>query len=347
MQTSNSNVDSPPISASIGELQQPSDTSSGGSSLRIPRLPAEILSEIFLHSLSDDLSFSPTQRRAPLIFTRICRQWREVAIGLPWLWTQLRLIADDDLRERAYAYDLWLKRSRGCPLSLKLECCTDLSEARSLLQPYIQQISSLELTFWYCRDPFMMEDFHGLKELIVRKYADDSKLAIERTISKLPVNLRKMDILDLPWICCKQLDFVADSGWAHLTHLEISIYRLDAFPRILRLCPNLSSVTILGIFHPIENQEPVTHTNLQCLYMCPSLCSNWDRELGLFKVLTLPNLRVLQAADMGSWPQEEFQAFLTRSKCSLECLAFRGVSLTDQQREAYAALVPCFEIMKY
>ncbi|KAG1793954.1 uncharacterized protein HD556DRAFT_1237206 [Suillus plorans] len=173
MQTCNSNVDSPPISASIGELQQPvsawswryshldiiikftiqSNTSSGGSSSRIPRLPAEILSEIFLHSLSDDLPFFPTQRLAPLIFTRICRQWREVALGLPWLWTQPRLIADDGFRERASAYDLWLKRSRGCPLSLKLECYTDLSEARSLLQPYIQQISSLELTFWYCRGP--------------------------------------------------------------------------------------------------------------------------------------------------------------------------------------------------
>ncbi|KAG1906242.1 uncharacterized protein F5891DRAFT_1244354 [Suillus fuscotomentosus] len=324
MQTSNSNIDSPPISASIGELQQPSDTSFGGSSLRIPRLPAEILSEIFLHSLSDDLPFSPTQR--------ICRQWREVALGLPWLWTQLQLIADDDLRERVLAYDLWLKRSRGCPLLLKLECYTDFSEARSLLQPYIQ-------------GPVMMEDFHGLKELIVRTHGHDSKRAIECSISKLPCNLRKMDLLDL-WVSCNQLDFVANSRWAHLTHLEVRVNGLDAFPRILRLCPNLSSVTILSIFHPIKNQEPVMHTNLRCLYMCANLYPNLDRKPGLFKVLMLPNLCVLQAAHMGRWPQEEFQAFLTRLKCSLERLAFRGVSLTDQQREEYAALVPCFEIMK-
>ncbi|KAG2118199.1 uncharacterized protein F5147DRAFT_757801 [Suillus discolor] len=338
MQTSNSNVDSPPISASIGELQQPSNTSSGGSSSRIPRLPTEILSEIFLHSLSDDLPFFPTQRLAPLIFTRICRQWREVALGLPWLWTQPRLIVDDGFRKRASAYDLWLKRSRGCPLSLKLECYTDLSEARSLLQPYIQQISSLELNFWICRGPFMMEDFHGLEELIIRKYGYDSKRAIERSISKLPVNLRKMDISDL-WVSCKQLDLVADSGWAHLTHLEVRVDGLDTFPRILRLCPNLSSLAILGIFHPIRNQEPVTHTNLQCLYICGNLYPNSGRELRLFKVLTLPNLRVLQAARMGNWPQKEFQAFLTRSKCSLEDLVLCGVSLTDQQREEYAALV--------
>lgn len=117
-----------------------------------------------------------------------------------------------------------------------------------------------------------------------------------------------MDISDL-WVSYKQLDFVANSGWAHLTHFEVRVDGLDAFPRILRLCPNLSSVTILGIFHPIKNQEPVTHTNLQCLYMCVNLYPNLDRKLGLFKVLTLPNLRVLQAAHMGSWPQEEFQAF--------------------------------------
>ncbi|KAG1845432.1 hypothetical protein C8R48DRAFT_444749 [Suillus tomentosus] len=346
MQTSNSNVGSPPISASIGELQQPSNTSSARSSSRIPRLPAEILSEIFLHSMSDDLPFFPTQRLAPLIFTRICRQWREVALGLPWLWTQPRLIADDGFRERASAYDLWLKRSRGCSLTLKLECYTDLSEARSLLQPYIEQISSLELTFWYCRDPFILEDFHGLKELVVHKYRGGPEQITDRSISKLPVNLRKMDISDLQWISCRRLDFVADSGWAHLTHLEINVHGLDAFPRILRLCPNLSFLMLHGIFLPIKNQEPITHTNLQRLHMCGDMYPTSSRNLGLFKVLTLPNLRGLQAAHMGRWPQEEFQAFLTRSKCSLERLAFCEVSLTVQQREEYAALVPCFEIIK-
>ncbi|KAG1904524.1 uncharacterized protein F5891DRAFT_1275500 [Suillus fuscotomentosus] len=322
MQTSNSNVGSPPISASILELQQPSNTSSGGSSSRIPRLPAEILSEIFLHSLSDDLPFFPTQRLAPLIFTRICRQWREVALGLPWLWTQPRLIADDGFRERASAYDLWLKRSRGCPLSLKLECYTDLKAP----------------SFWKTSTDSRSSSYTST--------VDGPEQITDRSISKLPVNLRKMDISDLQWISCRRLDFVADSGWAHLTHLEINVHGLDAFPRILRLCPDLSFLMLHGIFHPIKNQEPVTHTNLQRLHMCGDMYPTSSRNLGIFKVLTLPNLRGLQAAHMGRWPQEEFQAFLTRSKCSLERLAFCGVSLTVQQREEYAALVPCFEIIK-
>ncbi|KAG2347373.1 hypothetical protein BDR05DRAFT_945139 [Suillus weaverae] len=107
-------------------------------------------------------------------------------------------------------------------------------------------------------------------------------------------------------------------------------YEVDAFPRLLRLYPDPSSVSMFGIFHPIQTPESVTHTNLQSLCMAGDVS---DRNSGLFKVITLPNLHVIEARHIGPWPHEEFKAFLKRSKCPLERLIFRkAVFLTDRQR---------------
>ncbi|KAG1868278.1 hypothetical protein DFJ58DRAFT_678728, partial [Suillus subalutaceus] len=155
MQTSNSNIDSPPVSPTIGEMQKPldaimckesdHDTVRNGVSYRqrqlveekaniiqsnisprqfssaIWRLPTEILSQIFLYCLPEDKEFpSPIRSQAPLLLTGICRRWREVAVDLPSLWCTLQLTADNHWYRRARFYDSWLKRSAGRPLSLTL-----------------------------------------------------------------------------------------------------------------------------------------------------------------------------------------------------------------------------------
>ncbi|KIK41654.1 hypothetical protein CY34DRAFT_805814 [Suillus luteus UH-Slu-Lm8-n1] len=62
---------------------------------------------------------------------------------------------------------------------------------------------------------------------------------------------------------------VPDSAWARLTHTKIKIHELDEFPRLLRLCPNLSSLSMFDITLPIkvETSGPVTHANLHYLHM--------------------------------------------------------------------------------
>lgn len=357
MQTSNSNVDSPSVSATTGELQNLADiiqsnTSRTSFSSPIHRLPTEILSEIFLYCLPEDEHLMYASRRAPMLLTRICRRWREVAVGLPMLWCRLQLefwyedwqgraLSQDDWPTRAFGYDSWLKRSAGCPLSLRLECGAHWNELQKLLQPYIRQISSLSLGFLSCHDPFMLEDFHALKELTIRKYMPDDPLqAINNSLSKLPVNLRKINTENM-WFDRKQLNFFSDSAWARLTHIEIDVDGLGAITRILRLCPDLSSLKMVGMLHLVHTAESVTHTNLK------SLCMSWSTPptsaggLGLFKGITLPNLRVLETSYTGPWPHEDFVEFLMRSKCPLEKLVLDStVRVTSQQREEYAAFVP-------
>ncbi|KAG1806169.1 uncharacterized protein BJ212DRAFT_1201535, partial [Suillus subaureus] len=54
------------------------------------RSPTEVLSQIFSHCLPQipklDRLQLPSKLTAPMLLTRICRQWREVAVGTPNLW---------------------------------------------------------------------------------------------------------------------------------------------------------------------------------------------------------------------------------------------------------------------
>ncbi|KAG2070938.1 hypothetical protein BDR04DRAFT_1099171 [Suillus decipiens] len=320
-----------------------SNTVRTGSSSTILHLPTEILSEIFLYCLPEEEHLSPASRLAPILLTRVCRRWRQVALGFPRLWKSLLLKDDDDDDDwdrQAFCYNYWLERSRGYPLSLRIEYYGDRSDLRRLLQPYVKQISSLAVDFCACINPFEIDDFDRLNHLTVRQFPADFPRVINRSLSKLPVNLRSINLTDLLFSPAR-LDFFTDSAWARLTHIEIGIRGLDAFPCILRLCPNVTSLVIIGVFNPIKAAAPITHANLRSLRMRGHLSVDSGEDLGLFNIVTLPNLRVVEASQMGTWPHEEFKAFLRRSRCTLEKLVF-GAALfsTAQQRAEYAVLFP-------
>ncbi|KAG0699797.1 hypothetical protein DFH29DRAFT_767470, partial [Suillus ampliporus] len=52
-------------------------------------LPTEVLSHIFIYCLrkgsKPDRSLAP-KLLTPMLLTRVCRRWREVAMGIPNLW---------------------------------------------------------------------------------------------------------------------------------------------------------------------------------------------------------------------------------------------------------------------
>lgn len=353
MQTFNLNIDSQSVSATTDGLQKPADVvqfnSSRKGSTTISHLPTEILSEIFLYCLPEDEHLWPASSLAPMLLTTICRRWREVAVGLPMLWCRLYLRFDSHWEQkRVFCYEPWLKRSKGCPLSLRLETRTNWKELRSLLQPYIQKISSLLLIFLPGNEPFTMENFHTLKELTMQSFHGTvypMHEEVDRSLLKLPVNLRRVNMMTLSYFP-ENLDLFANSAWAGLTHIEIGVLGLDSFLRVLRICPNLSSLVLNGIFDPIELPESITHSNLQSLCLYGDWTWYIDGELGLFKDVTLPNLRVIEAHRMGAWPHEEFMEFLRRSNYPLESLIFGGeVFSAAWQRAEYATLMPSLELV--
>ncbi|KIK37620.1 hypothetical protein CY34DRAFT_15597 [Suillus luteus UH-Slu-Lm8-n1] len=110
----------------------------------------------------------------------------------------------------------------------------------------------------------MVDDFHALKELTILKPGMDFELAIDKSLLKLPVNLHRFDMMR---VFFNHRRLVPDSEWARLTDVKTRIHELDELPRLLRLCPNISSLSMVDIKNPIkfESPGPVTHVNLQYL----------------------------------------------------------------------------------
>jgi hypothetical protein len=124
-------------------------------------LPAELLSQIFIlgaqydpeveaedlddecdsccsgHSLSDDESDTGSQssqksygshfeRHLPfeLLVTRICKRWREVAVEIPTLWSNI-VFQDPFNLEKAEEY---VRRAKGAPLDISIDCTVEEDE---------------------------------------------------------------------------------------------------------------------------------------------------------------------------------------------------------------------------
>jgi hypothetical protein len=316
-------------------------------------LPTEILSQIFCHCLPRILKINelplPSKQIAPMLLTRICRRWREVAVGMPILWCMLYVDFDDrDWQQTAFCYDTWLKRARGRPLSLRLQFYADdhWTKLQRLLQSYVNQISSLYIDLGHHDAPElnMFTEFLALEEMSVCVYEDICgsepvvPASISRSLSQLPLTLGSLAVSGLLF----GFDDLSSCNpvWARLTTLKIEIWQPDGVLRLLQLAPNLSSLTILVVFDHDQALEPFTHTKLRTLQIICETCVNREPPFcDLLNVLSLPALRVLTVNDVLEWPHEEFKAFLARSKCPLESLTASNSVVTDEQRAEYLALI--------
>ncbi|KAJ7629807.1 hypothetical protein DFH06DRAFT_1480345 [Mycena polygramma] len=81
-------------------------------------LPNEIVSEIFIHVVPPYPGFPQLIGPcSPNPLTQICQRWRKIALAIPELWRAISSFYNNrDLR----IVELWLERSRHCPLSISL-----------------------------------------------------------------------------------------------------------------------------------------------------------------------------------------------------------------------------------
>lgn len=320
------------------------------------RLPTEVLSQIFCHCLPqipklDELQ-PPSTLTAPMLLTKICRQWREIAVGMPNLWCMLSVEVDDRYwQQGAFFYDTWLKRARGRPLSLRLQFHADdhSTKLQHLIQPYVDQISSLSVDLSYAGpDTPELNMFHNLlalKEMSVYIwtdfFGDNMQASMSRSISQLPFTLCSFCISG--WTLDSNELSSCNPIWAHLTTLRIGVWEAPDALHLLQLAPNLSSLTINIVFGDAQALGPFTHTNLQTLVIN---CHDPGTQFcDLLNALSLPTLRVLSVYRVPEWPHEEFKAFLARSNCPLENLIISDREATDEQRAEYVDLAPSLQFV--
>jgi hypothetical protein len=91
------------------------------------KLPTELLVKIFHHTRADNvLDACETKYTCPVALAQVCRHWRNVALGAPTLWTDIRIVQYDTEGIRTARFHL--ERSRTCPIfltwfSLPLQTC--------------------------------------------------------------------------------------------------------------------------------------------------------------------------------------------------------------------------------
>ncbi|KAG2143801.1 uncharacterized protein EDB93DRAFT_569683 [Suillus bovinus] len=320
----------------------------------VSRLPVELLSEIFIHTLAQfDELLPPSKLRSPMLLTRICRRWREVAVGTPGLWCRLfsGFTSTHRMQQEAFCYDTWLKRSQGLPLLLAVTRFPDLLLLTGLLEPYMNQISSLHIVCYFVTRKLLLNDLPALQVLTMDGYIDFYRFksnTIAESILKHSFTLRSLKISAQAFYFV-DVDPFKNTRWPHLTHVEITVLHQNIFLALLQQAPNLSSAKIM-IFSsynmppgPTLPAEPFTHENLQFLDI---ECNTSVTLLpDILNALSLSNLRHFRAAFAWTqWPHEEFEAFLVRSECPLEYLEFgdgkRTMPKLIERRAEYFALIP-------
>jgi hypothetical protein len=107
----------------------------------VMRLPPELLSKVFRTGILDSDEESSDPLLLPTVM-RVCKQWRNVAVNTPLLWSRIAIGPHDSLEVARRR----LSRTKDAPLDVVLDfdkrtgqssTCHDLMEAMDLVLPAI------------------------------------------------------------------------------------------------------------------------------------------------------------------------------------------------------------------
>ncbi|KAJ7712035.1 hypothetical protein B0H16DRAFT_1900280 [Mycena metata] len=274
--------------------------------LRFPvlTLPVEVTSQIFIHALPDppnsdsDIRYCQMQPRlydAPLVFLRICRAWRAIALGTPGLWADIRL-ADGDLGvpTRVMLTD-WIKRAGIGPLTLTLRLDSDSRNASWPKEEPFTQILQ-RASQWHDMSLCFVED-----ELSYKRF--------ETRISGRITHLQRLRIFSR--------ENVPPKLWGQLTRLTADPICVGDCLRVLSTALSLVECAFEDVVVEDERSTPYpasfVHQNLR------SFVLNGHSTHTILSHLTLPALTTLRMWSCRDQPEEvdEIVHLLARSGAKL------------------------------
>jgi hypothetical protein len=294
-------------------------------------LPNEIVSEIFMHFLAAYPLFPPlTGLRSPTLLTRICRRWREIALSTPALWSAIGTSYNDGilLKQKAHLFDLWLKRSRSRPLSLRVSG-TDVTEILATVVPHRARWEDLRL----CLFPFDLPIIEGPMPLL--RYLD---LEFWEYPAADVLAFREAPLLRT--VILHSSAFASMLPWAQLTSLTLlGIYPRECFP-VLQKTMNLVHCE-LGVCFDGDNNQPGPDIALP--YLESLVISDIDSPgtdlLGTFIVPALRSLKIPEEFLRPS-PIDSLTGFISKSGCKPKEVYITGPRSLPKQsyRKAFPSI---------
>ncbi|KAJ7072888.1 hypothetical protein C8F01DRAFT_264376 [Mycena amicta] len=231
-------------------------------------LPLDLIREIFVACLRTDTNSVMSANEAPVLLTRVCRSWRDIALATPSLWTRLHIVEPSHtsalpfsptsraalqakLQQRTEVITMWLTRARQLPLSISLESPfpasafrqPDSSDLLRELIPFAGRWKRLELAV-------SLQNLGILRHLTPNDVPQLEKVSLCITTHTQPPqpDWSTLQLLAGPSItslCIAGINFVLQDipvRWGQLTELSLGIstqLTVATMLEVLRCCPKL------------------------------------------------------------------------------------------------------------
>ncbi|KAJ7455270.1 hypothetical protein B0H11DRAFT_2067459 [Mycena galericulata] len=295
--------------------------------------PPEITQHIMAMTLPSTGNPHPVTSEAPLIFTRVCRDWRNISLNTPELWQSIAV----DMSTRTVhpeVVSLWGSRAGILPRNIHL-VTLDHERAEQLLEESMESCErwqhvdlALPLECFAALDghhgPFPM--LRSLSLLIFSGIIDG-----KRTITiRDAFLLREVTLGEHPFL-------TVEMAWEQLTTLKITANIGKDGISLLQRCINLIELELKLVDKPAPSTIPP--------FALPSLQSLVTQSQSVLPFLTVPSLTRLDISGPGfSGEIEELttslRALLERSRCPLECLSFRVPPISAAELRHFLKAAP-------
>ncbi|KAJ7746331.1 hypothetical protein B0H16DRAFT_1889151 [Mycena metata] len=304
-------------------------------------LPLEITTQFFFWCLpsrsSDDNDWNRLRTdHAPLSLSYVCKDWREIALSTPALWTNIEIERDSIVG--ADLFETWMERAKG-PLSVKLSGFAEhgwdehLTDILQVLDDHAGEIRVLELE--YINYEALQEfagvvsawKFQSLEKLTVGLDIEGIPTMHVKAFAKAPL-LREVSLTETPFS-------LFTLPWPQLTKITGSFAKNCL--KILRSAPSLLECTFTAWGKDGGGRKPAVfaHSTLQSLTLLgDSDTTAWGTNF--LQLLTLPALQSLSILDCknADFDDDAFHTFLSRSSPPLRKLVIRLADGTGLDKKA-------------
>ncbi|KAJ6622871.1 hypothetical protein B0H10DRAFT_2187296 [Mycena sp. CBHHK59/15] len=285
-----------------------------------------------------------------------CKRWRDVACGVPYLWSSLKVIASPTASEPSVeVLETWMHLSGSHPLSLSLVCrrrpetVQDDGASSRVGVSKVLEIFLLNIYRW--RD--ISFDFSQQAPPV--KYTPHLTAQGAPQLERLEMHpfswSSLLGVFEIPWLVSALASapllrrfsgyrgnfphaLINTIPWKQLTHVRLESRLSEAVCLfILQSAPNLVECHMLdirhGIFEHFLSYDPLLAPILPHLAKF-SLATQVGFDK-LFRLMVTPQLQTLEIATRSSlmrWDHPQFMAFLKRSLCSITTLIIRDLFIS-------------------
>ncbi|KAF9005188.1 hypothetical protein BDQ17DRAFT_382489 [Cyathus striatus] len=305
-------------------------------------IPAELLSEIFLHYREDEVNDANTIR-TPLLLSSICSSWREAAIATPRLWSrifiQLSLHRGD---QQSALINTWLIRSGACPLTAfifwetapfngdhpALEVLVNHSKRWKIMLLFMPFSAFQSLAGVQGNLPMLMDLSIGFEDKI------SSQIRGSLNMFEVTPALTSLE-------CVNCSPFLFKFPWSQLLNIPVMAVDVDDCVGILRRSTQLQRAGFVFLHGglPRYHSTQTSHLNLRSFTIMTPMWNETVDLSNLFAQLNVPGLEELTICNLKSHFGDNFVPFLGKLT-SLKILRIRKTSLSDAELVRGLAILP-------